>query len=107
MERGNPAVKEKWRRILEEQEVSGLGAEKFCEQHGHVFHQFRYWKQRLRKKSPELHFAPVVRRQDTDAPQAEPKALIALTVGKLRIEVRPGFDRKLLNEVVEALGGDA
>jgi hypothetical protein len=48
MERSNPAVKEKWRRLTKEHEESGLPAGKFSEKHGHVFHQFRYWKQRQR-----------------------------------------------------------
>jgi len=30
---------------------------------------------------------------------------MAITIGAARIEVRSGFDRTLLNDVVEALGG--
>lgn len=106
MERSNPAVKEKWRRIIKEHEESGLPAGKFCEKHGHVFHQFRYWKQRLRVEPNKVRFAPVITTtKELTTRDVDSKAALVLMVGKLRLEIHTGFDRALLAEVIQVLGG--
>jgi hypothetical protein len=33
------------------------------------------------------------------------EAMVMIAIGAVRIEVRPGFDRALLSEVFDALGG--
>jgi hypothetical protein len=97
MERGNQATKEKWRRIIKEHEESGLPAGKFCETRGHGFHQFRYWKQRLRVESNEVRFAPVITTtKDLTTRDVDSKATLVLMTGKLRLEIHSGFDRTLL-----------
>jgi hypothetical protein len=37
--------------------------------------------------------------------ESSSKATMVITIGAARIEVRAGFDRALLSDVVEALGG--
>jgi hypothetical protein len=86
----NEVVRQLRKSIQKEHEVSGFGSGKFSSERGHVFHPFRYWKQRLLNNLTEIRFTPFVKSQDAKAVRTEPKTLIAIAVGKFRIEVRPG-----------------
>jgi transposase-like protein len=107
MERGKLVVREKWSHILKEQAESGLTAGKFCEKHGYAFHQIRYWRQKLRSGAKAPRFAPVVKSNESPRSRIESKSSLVVTIGNLRIEISSGFDRKLLTDVLQALGGDA
>ena len=94
----------KWRQVVREQEQSGLSIGEFCRKQGYALHQFRYWKDRLRKLGPELEFVPAIAK-GAGQPSKDSTGL-TLEVGKARIVIRSGFDRELLRQAVRALGGD-
>jgi len=106
MKRGSTAIQDKWRHILREHRQSGLTVAEFCQKHGHPIHQFKYWKQKLGKEGPGLRFVPAVARAEAAAGRGTGDEGLTLEVGKARIKIRSGFDRALLLQAVQALGGD-
>jgi hypothetical protein len=107
MKQSSEDVLSKWRPVVREQQQSGMSARAFCEKHGHVIYQFNYWKDKIRKTRPELRFAPVVSKKLTGPAQPVSSARLMVEVGKARVEVRQGFDRGLLRQVLAVLGGEA
>jgi transposase-like protein len=97
MKRGNSANQDKWRQIVREHAQSGLTVPEFCRKQGHPENQFKYWKQKFRNDVAGLRFVPAVVKGDEG---------LTLEVGKARIRIRSGFDRALLLQAVQALGGD-
>lgn len=106
MKRGNAAIQDKWRHILREHGQSGQTVPEFCQKHGHPIHQFKYWKQKLGKQRPDLRFVPAVAKGAVGSSHSGRDEGLTLEVGKARIRIRPGFDRALLRQAVQALGAD-
>ena len=106
MKRGNSANQEKWRQIVREHGQSGLTVPDFCEKYGHPINQFKYWKQKYRKDRPDLRFVPAVAKDAVNSSHSARDEGLTLEVGKARIRIRPGFDRALLLQAVQALGAD-
>ena len=89
-----------WTERLRAWRESGQSAEEFSEGKGYTPKLLRWWAGefvRREKKKARVGGARVV-------PRAT-RALLMIAVGVARIEVAPGFDRALLREVVETLGG--
>ena len=79
---------------------SGQTAPAFAEGKDYSEKLLRWWASELARrarKEPSVRFARVVR--------PPPSALLVVAVGAARVEVRAGFDRALLRDVVDALGG--
>jgi hypothetical protein len=100
----------KWFERVREWRSSGTTAEQFAEGRGFEPTTLRYWASRLgrAKASPEeSRTTPSVRmvRVDRAGPATATASPIVIAVGGARIEVRAGFDRVLLGEVVAVLGG--
>ena len=79
---------------------SGRTAPAFAEGKGYSDKLLRWWASELARrarKEPRVRFARVVR--------SPPSAPLVVAVGAARVEVRTGFDRSLLRDVVDALGG--
>src|SRR5512138_913111 len=109
----------KWAERVREWRASGGTAEKFAEGHGFKASTLRFWASHLRTKArevtalamPESEVARVqlvrVRRTRGCPPtptEGSASATMVIAIGPARIEVRSGFDRALLSEVIEALG---
>ncbi|SDW80918.1 hypothetical protein SAMN04489725_11576 [Alicyclobacillus hesperidum] len=80
---------------------SGLSAVRLCTKHGLKPHQLWYWARRFRDEASHgviPTFVSVVTEdaQTTTAP-------ITLRVGKIEIDVRPGYDSRVLAELVHIL----
>jgi len=105
MKRSSSTTVEKWRPLIREQEGSGLSVQAFCAKHGHVAHQFRYWKQKVRASRLEPRLVPIVAKRTVGAVRPVTADGLTLELGKARIGVRSGFDRHLLRELLEVLGG--
>jgi len=119
----------KWAERVHDWRASGRTAAEYAE--GRVFKAstLRFWASRLRTKSqaeatrpmPQGEAAAVrlvrVRRRSERAPSpsegvaratargSTSDARMVIALGAARIEVRSGFDRALLRDVLEALGG--
>jgi transposase-like protein len=86
----------RWRSVFDDWRRSGLGVRAFCRRRGVSEHSFYVWRKRL-ADSDEPTFLPV-------RVVEEPKASIEVRISNAVISVQPGFDRKLLADVVAALG---
>ena len=98
------SAREKWTRIIREQQSSGLTIAAFCAERGVAVSSFYPWKRRLAAAGDAAAAfveATVVGRAE-DGRGGAGKIAIELACGR-RIVVGPGFDRRLLLEVLEAL----
>jgi transposase-like protein len=111
---------DEWAELVRAWEESGHAAAAFAADHGIAEASLRWWKtelaRRARKqaarKSPgprrpaTVAVARVVREGDVvDRAPARATGAVSVVVGGARVVVEAGFDRKLLRDVVEALGG--
>ncbi len=107
------ATELKWAERVREWKASGELAEDYARGRGFTASTLRWWSSRVRRgvmtaetsRSPRaasVRMARVVRSRasESDAPS------MTIRIGAARVEVRRGFDRGLLREVVEALGGE-
>jgi len=94
-----------WRRIIEQQEASGVSGAAFCREHEINLSRFYHWRRRLKQDSCggflELR---------SDAPISSPglrTAGVLIHVNSaLSIELAPGFDSTTLERAVEVLRGN-
>jgi transposase len=101
----------KWMGRVAGWKSSGQSAEEYCVGLGIQASTLRWWSSRLRrlsasgaKKGEKTSPGPRVAMVRLVAkPKCEDRALM-IRVGGAQVEVRSGFDRALLRELVEALG---
>jgi len=92
-----------WKQQVEEFQKSGLRRSAYCEKNQIKVFQLDYWRHKLAKPtnvSSKPGWIPLRIKERA----AEKSGGIHLRIGKLEIEVRSGFDRKLLAEVLRAVG---
>lgn len=102
------SAREKWSRIIREQQASGLTIAAFCGERGVAVSSFYPWKRRLREagaaagimEAPAFIEARVMGAPDER--RGAGKIAIELAHGR-RIVVGRGFDSELLLEVIETL----
>jgi hypothetical protein len=95
----------KWSARVEGWRASGKTAPEFAHGQGFESSTLRYWASRLKRLPPSLA-RPVPRVRMVRVrwtPPAVMAAPLVVGVGAARVEVRSGFDRALLRQVVEAL----
>lgn|SRR5690606_29544872 len=93
-----------WKSRVDEFRASGQTATAWCAAQNLKVHQLRYW---LRKFKSE-HESEKMQTQWLSVEFGElkadkPQQALPIRVGKATIEVRPGFDPKLLSDVVKTL----
>ncbi len=96
---------EHWRRIIEQQEASGLSGAAFCREHHINLHAFYRWRRRFRidvdPQGTTSGFYQLV-----PCTTQSPGSGVHIHLGKnLRIELDRGFDPFTLRTVIEAVGG--
>lgn len=92
--------REMWRQRVEACRSSGQSVAAWCREHHVSEQQMRYWLKRFPLK-PVAPVSPAwipVLWDDRSVDGG-----VTIRAGKVMIEVRPGFDRELLADVVEAL----
>ena len=90
---------ELWKRRRQEFRRSGLTRRAFCARHRLKVSTLDYWFSRIRRVEGSHGLIEV-------KPQAIPAVKSCLEVvvaGKYRVEIRHGFDRQLLGELIKAL----
>jgi hypothetical protein len=95
----------KWAARVERWRASGNTAPEFARGQGFESSTLRYWASRLKRLPPSLA-KPVPRVRMVRVrwtPPAVMAAPLVVGIGAARVEVRSGFDRALLRQVVEAL----
>jgi hypothetical protein len=97
----------KWTERVGAWRAGGQTAAEFARGRGFEASTLRYWASRLgrARKAPTVApsgASPVRMVRVTRSASSEP---LTVSVGVARIEVRAGFNRALLREVIDALGG--
>ena len=93
-----------WRQHVEAFKQSGLTRPAYCRKHRIRVSRLDYGRRKLSSAGiakEAAQWVPVTIAEE--AAEADPG--IQLRIGKLRIELRPGFDPKLLSETLRAGGG--
>ena len=118
--RSSDSQRESWKCLLAQQEASGLSVSSWCRDHEVDKVKFYYWRKRL-VGSVECGggtTTDVGNAVDLDSPQwlsvgggrrgpsvrdGMSSAGLTIRVGRIAVEVAPGFDRMLLTDVLELL----
>jgi hypothetical protein len=94
----------RWRRVVEEFQTSGLSRKQFCEVRKIKGHSLDYWRARFRSegRSPTTSPTEWIPVRLTEEAKTE-RCSISLRVGRVEIEVKHGFDARLLAEVLRVV----
>jgi hypothetical protein len=90
------SARERWARIIREQGESGLSVAAFCVRRGIAVSSFYPWKRRLAAM-------PAFVEAVLDGDERGRECVVVELAGRRRVIVGPGFDRRLLLEVIGAL----
>lgn len=99
----------RWRKLVEDQEASGLSVSAFCRERGISQASLFSWRRRLSQNQlagfAQVKLKPKRRQEIHSQPaQDQPAGCIELWLpGNRRLILRPGFDRLLLLEIICAL----
>jgi hypothetical protein len=106
---GTKANQEKiqyWQQQVEGFKSSGLTREAYSKENGIRVYQLDYWQRKIsrRKKAPATisakQWVPV---KISDEP-IEKDSHVDLWIGRVRVAIRPGFDSRLLAEILRVIG---
>ena len=102
------ATEEKWSERIREWRQMGLSAEKFARDRGFSASNLRAWSTRLERNAKGVGAAVEDRRTTPVGmalvvPKATSSATMTVRVRGAAVEIRSGFDGRLLRELVEAL----
>jgi hypothetical protein len=110
---GMTETQEKWVERIREWRASGQTAREYAQGRGFEASTLRYWASRLSTAEGKAAGATTpkarasVRIARVVAVAKPTTASLTVRVGAAQVEVRPGFDRGLLRDVLEALGGQS
>jgi hypothetical protein len=98
-------LRESWQQRIEEWRHSGLSQGEYCRRNQIKWHQFIYWKKRLIEKAvAAVTFVPVpIRRLKPPEPKASGSVLKLIVGDRFKVEITPGFDARLLGQVLLTL----
>jgi len=96
-----------WQDRINAYRASGLTLKAWCAANGCTIDQMKYWLYKSKEPNSstttistdepqKLRFVPLAVSADVEAP-------LLLRIGPAQIELRPGFDPRLLRDVVKAL----
>jgi len=105
---GRKATKEEfkhWQRHVESFDASGLTRKAYSKKNRIQVYQLDYWRRKISRmdKTQDIPGVQWVPLKISDEP-AERDSHIDLWVGSFRIEIKPGFDPKLLAELLRTVG---
>ena len=95
-----------WLQHVEAFERGDLRRKEYCQGNGITLHRLDYWRRRLRQTDPTTSQSPKswIPLNVTDDSILESESGLRLRMGRLSIDVRPGFDRELLTDVLRVVG---
>ncbi len=95
-----------WKQHLDSWKETGLTQAEYCRQHNLKHHQLVYWKKRFLKTETDVSFVPLKLEDLLDrSARQEPASLTLVINNQFKIEIRAGFDRQLLRQLILALRG--
>lgn len=96
---------QEWIARIADYKASGLTMAAWCEARQHSVHQLKYWLRKLNPRkvstlsTTSSSWLPV----SFEPSGHEPDLPILVRIGRVGIEVRPGFNSELLRQVVQSL----
>lgn len=96
-----------WQRHVQGYENSRLRRRQYCEQHQIQVCQLDYWRRKYGRsvvakiEDKRQEWIPL---EICENGQAEAGSGIGLRLGRVEVEVKPGFNRRLLAEVLQVVG---
>ena len=102
--------RENWKKHIAEFRASGLTTREWSDKHNIKITKFRYWLRKYKEvdlsdyepKSKNDWVAIEVKDSSSERSETE-NSSIEIKVGSASIEVKPGFDKRLLSDLVETL----
>ena len=95
-----------WKEHINQWQQTGLTQAEYCRQHHLKHHQMVYWKKRFLKTESEVSFVSMKLDDLMDLPaQVEHSSLFLVIDDHFKIEVRAGFDIRLLQKLIHAVRG--
>lgn len=96
-----------WQKHVEGFKASRLTREAYSKKNGIQVYRLDYWRRRFSRMSQNLADRPAEQRwvplKIADEP-IEKNSHIDLWIGRVRIEIKQGFDSRLLAEVLKTIG---
>lgn len=92
---------EAWEGRIADYRSSGLTLARWCEKTGFSVGQTKYWITKINKQTRTNRSSVWARLDVVDSSKADSQ--VTVRIGVARIEVRPGFDRSLLSEVLSVV----
>ena len=101
----NGAASEIWKQRVEEFLKTNKTQTSWCKENNYPPKTFSYWVRKFKEQilpieKPKVNFMPIKVQSETRPTPAVP---IVIRIGASSIEIRSGFDAKLLSEVVKTL----
>lgn len=96
------SLQEIWTERIRAYQASGQTMKAWSAEHNVTLHQLKYWlykAQRQEQATPTTTFRPVT----IASPPSSGADSLHIQVGVARIHIQPGFEPRLLREVVQAL----
>jgi len=95
-----------WKQHIDHWQQAGLTQAEYCRRHNLKHHQLVYWKKRFLKTETDVSFVPLKLDDLLDMPAQPDHASLSLVIDNhFKIEIRAGFDARLLRELIFALRG--
>ena len=93
-----------WRQHIDQWQQTGLTQAEYCRQHDLKHHQLVYWKKRFIKTESDVSFVSLKLDNLLDMPARPDHASLFLVIDDhFKIEVRAGFDVRLLQKLIYAV----
>ena len=95
-----------WKQHIDDWQQTGLTQTEYCRRHNLKHHQLVYWKKRFLKTEPDVSFVPLKLDDLLDIPAQPDHASLSLVIDNhFKIDIRAGFDARLLRQLIFVLQG--
>jgi hypothetical protein len=92
-----------WEKRISDYMASGQSAPKWCAANDINIHQLWYWKRRIKSFQPQVTAHTNWLAVDMDDQTENPNNALIVRIGQASVEVKSGFEPKLLADVVRTL----
>jgi hypothetical protein len=95
-----------WNRHIKTWQAGDLLQSEYCRHHNLSYHRFIYWKKRFVQTETATKFVPLNLGQLSDTRASESGCPLRLVLSDgFTVEINPGFDPQLLQQLIFALRG--